>query len=124
MKRFYRSLRYALLGLWLFFKTEKNGQLQAGTALVAATGGFVLKITAIEWLIILVCMALVLCLEMTNSAIEKLVDHLHPGRHDNVRWVKDVAAGAVLFASLISLTAACIIFLPKIYVLFYTGSLP
>ena len=124
MKRFYRSLRHALYGWRLFFKTEQNGQLQAGVALLTIVAGFVIKISTIEWLFILGCIALVLCLEMTNSAIEKLVDHLHPGRHDKIRWVKDVAAGAVLFASLISAIAGCIIFLPKIYLLFQYGISP
>jgi len=116
----------AICLVWIaaFFKTEKNGQLQIGAALVAVIAGFILKIAAIEWLFILLCIALVLCLEMMNSAIEKLVDHLHPGRHDQVRWVKDVAAGSVLFASVISLIAGCVIFLPKIYLWFCTGSLP
>lgn len=122
MKRFYRSLRHALYGWRLFFKTEQNGQLQAGAALLVVAAGFVLKINRIEWLFILSCIAWVLCLEMTNSAIEKLVDHLHPSRHDKIRWVKDVAAGAVLFAALISIVIGCIIFLPKIYSLFYGTS--
>lgn len=124
MKRFFRSLRHALYGWRLFFRTEQNGQLQAGIALLATAAGFVLKINTTEWLCILGCIALVLCLEMMNSAIEKLVDHLHPSRHDKVRWVKDVAAGAVLFASLISAIAGCIIFLPKIYSLFHHGTSP
>ena len=124
MKRFYKSLLYALYGIRLFFKTEQNGRLQAGVALVAVAAGFVFKINSTEWLISLICIALVLCLEMMNSAIEKLVDHLHPARHDKIRWVKDVAAGAVLFAAIISLVAGCIIFLPKVYFLFRGGTLP
>lgn len=124
MKRFYRSLQHAIYGLKLFFKTEQNGQLQAGVALLIIIAGIVFKISAAEWLFVLGCIALVLCLEMTNSAIEKLVDHLHPGRHDKIRWVKDVAAGAVLFAAFISFIAGCIIFLPKIYGWFNNGTLP
>lgn len=115
MKRFLRSIRHALYGWNLFFRTEQNGQLQGTVALLTIASGFILKISAIEWLFILGCIALVLCLEMMNSAIEKLVDHLHPARHNQVRWVKDVAAGAVLFAAVISAIAGCIIFLPKIY---------
>lgn len=104
-----------------FFNTEQNGQLQAIVALLVVAAGFVLKISTFEWLFILGCIALVLCLEMMNSAIEKLVDHLHPNRHDKVGWVKDVAAGAVLFAAVISVVAGCIIFLPKIFMLIRYG---
>jgi diacylglycerol kinase (ATP) len=45
---------------------------------------------------------LVLVAEMANTAIETLADHLHPGQHPEIGVVKDVAAGAVLVASLVA----------------------
>lgn len=40
--------------------------------------------------------ALVLAAELMNSAIEALADHLHPDLHDEIRAVKDMAAGTIL----------------------------
>jgi len=115
MKRFINSLGYALNGLRLFFSKEQNGQIQSVVAILVIVAGFAFHISLTEWMIMLVCIALVLALEMMNSVIEKLTDHLHPTRHDQVKWVKDVAAGAVLWAAIISAIIGAIIFIPKIF---------
>ncbi|MES2772626.1 MAG: diacylglycerol kinase family protein [Bacteroidota bacterium] len=115
MKRFINSFGYALNGLRLFFSKEKNGQIQAVVAILVIVAGFAFKIGLYEWIIILVCIALVLALEMINSVIEKLIDHLHPARHEQVKWIKDVAAGAVLWAAIISAVIASLIFIPKVF---------
>jgi diacylglycerol kinase len=52
---------------------------------------------------------------MINSALEKLCDTVQPTYHPVIKIVKDVSAGAVLFASIISVAIAAIIFLPKIF---------
>lgn len=114
MKRFISSLGYALTGLRLFFSKEQNGQIQAIVAILVIVAGFALRLNTYEWIMILVCIALVLALEMINSVTEKLIDHLHPDRHENVKWIKDVAAGAVLWAAIISGVIGGIIFIPKV----------
>ena len=48
----------------------------------------------------------VLAAELFNTALEELTDHLHPGRHARIKIVKDVAAAAVLVASLGALCVA------------------
>ena len=50
---------------------------------------------------------LVLALELVNSAFERLIDHLHPEIHPEIRSVKDMAAGGVLLLSLGSVIVAC-----------------
>lgn len=114
MKKLIRRFGFALNGWRLFFKTEQNGQLQAAIALLAIIAGFVFQIGITEWMFLLLCIALVLGLEMINSVIEKLADHVHPQRHPQIKWVKDAAAGAVLVAAVISAIIGCLIFLPKI----------
>jgi diacylglycerol kinase len=51
-----------------------------------------------------------------NSAIEKFIDLLHPEQHAEIKWVKDVAAGAVLVSSVISAVIGIIIFSPKLFI--------
>lgn len=115
MKRFIKSLGYAINGWKLFFITEKNGQIQLVIAILVLVTGLALHISHTEWIAILLCIAMVLALEMTNSVLEKLVDFLHPGQHDHIKWIKDVAAGAVLWAAVLSAIIGGIIFLPKIF---------
>ena len=49
---------------------------------------------------------LVLALELVNSAFERLIDHLHPEIHPEIRLVKDMAAGGVLVISVGALIVA------------------
>lgn len=115
MKRFFKSFGFALNGWKFFFITEKNGQIQLVVAVLVLIASFIFRISHTEWMAVLICMAMVLALEMTNSVLEKLVDFLHPGQHEHVKWIKDVAAGAVLWAAVLSAVIGGIIFLPKIF---------
>ena len=58
---------------------------------------------ALWWALVGLAVGLVLVAEMANTAIETLADHLHPGQHPEIGVVKDVAAGAVLVASLVAM---------------------
>mgnify|MGYP000523500704 CR=1 FL=1 len=118
MQRFIKSVRYALCGWRLFFSKEKNGQIQFTVAILTIILSFLLHLSSTEWIIILLCTIIVISLEMINSVIEKLLDHLHPAHHEQVQWVKDVAAGSVLWAALISAVIGSIIFIPKMIHLF------
>jgi len=117
MNRFIKSFGYAITGWKSFFKTEKNGRIQAFLGMVAIVAGFLLHLHSTEWIIILFCIGLVLAFEMMNSVIEKMIDHIHPHRHEQVKWIKDVSAGAVLITAVISAIIAGIIFIPKIITL-------
>jgi len=101
-------------GLLYFIKHERNGRIQMGATILVLIAAAVLHASSIEWLVILLCIGAVLSLEMLNSAIEKLCDMVHKDYHPTIKIIKDVAAGAVLLASIISVVIACIIFLPKI----------
>ena len=76
--------------------------------------GIVTKISSLQWLLIGFCITLVIALEMINTAIEALADHLHPGIHPKIGLVKDLAAGAVLIAAVMAFITGCCIFTPRI----------
>jgi diacylglycerol kinase (ATP) len=55
------------------------------------------------WALVGLAVGLVLVAEMANTAIEALADLLHPGQHPEIGVAKDVAAGAVLIATLVAI---------------------
>jgi diacylglycerol kinase len=59
----------------------------------------VLRPPLVWWAIVAITIALVLAIELVNSAFEALVDHLHPDLHPKVRIIKDMAAGSVLLSA-------------------------
>lgn len=114
MLNFLKSFVYAFNGFIIFFRHERNGKIQLLAAVVAALLGWRLSISAAEWMVVLVCIAIVISFEMINSSIEKLCNLVHPKYHPAVKTIKDMCAGAVLFAAFISAIIGAIIFLPKI----------
>ena len=111
--RFIKSISYALEGLRYCFNSEKNFRIELLIALITFLFGIVLKIQTDEWLSILFCSALVLSLEIINTSIEKLSNVVSKSVHPAIKLVKDMAAGAVFLASIISFITGCIIFFPK-----------
>jgi diacylglycerol kinase len=104
----------AFNGLQYFFKTERNGKIQAGIAIFVVLAGLYVKLSSFEWIITLLCIGTVLALEMANSALEQLCNLVHSEYHPAIKIIKDVAAGAVLLVSIISTAIGLIIFIPKI----------
>ncbi len=113
-----KSALYALNGLKTLFKEEHNSRIHTGITIVVVIAGFLLHISATEWMIIAILVALVFGLEIMNSAVENLCDHVTPEKNEMIRKVKDLAAAAVFFASVISVICGAIIFLPKLCDLF------
>lgn len=79
-------------------------------AVVAIFCGFYLNITRMEWLVLVLTISLVIAAEMLNTAIEKTLDLLHPQQSPKVKFIKDVAAGAVLILALASVVVGILIF--------------
>ena len=117
-QNFLSALKNALEGLAMFFRKEKNGQIQISIAVVVVIASAYFNINSAEWIAILGCIALVLSLEMLNSAIEKLADMVEPNYHLTIKAIKDISAGAVLWSTILSVIIGAIVFIPKIKVLF------
>ena len=113
-----KSFANAAHGLVYIFKTQANARIELLITLLVITAGFLLKINSIEWLVIILFIALVLALEGINTSLEILCDKLHPAQDDQIRNVKDVAAGAVLVAAMLAAIAGIVIFVPRLINLF------
>lgn len=117
--RFLKSLNYARQGITHCICTEKNFQIQLVISSVTFLGGFIFNLKINEWLMILFCVALVLGLELLNTAIEHLSNVVCEAIHPVIKQVKDIAAGAVLLVSVISVVIGGIIFIPRILLLIH-----
>lgn len=110
MKYFFKSFVYAMNGIWSGVADQLNLKIQIGVALMVVGAGFYFRIAPLEWCLILLCIGLVLGLEMMNSAIESLVDLVTLERKPLAGRIKDIAAGAVLLVSLVSVAVGVIVF--------------
>lgn len=112
------SFRYAAQGLADLIRTQPNARIHLGLALVALVAGAYLGVSPLEWVAIVVCIAVVLGFEALNTALEYLTDLVSPGHHPLAGKAKDAAAAAVLLAAAGAAVVGGIIFLPKIWALF------
>ncbi len=90
---------FAVTGWRAAWLREASFRTQAAVAVAALLGLMVLRPAPIWWAIVAVTVALVLALELINSALEAVIDLLHPGIHPEVKAAKDMLAGAVLMIS-------------------------
>ncbi|MEB0249757.1 MULTISPECIES: diacylglycerol kinase family protein [unclassified Mucilaginibacter] len=121
MKKFIRSVGFALKGIRHAFATQLNFRIQTSVALLAIAMGLYFDISASEWHWVTLCIALVLMMELFNTGIEALVDLVSPGYNELAGRVKDVSAAAVLIIAIFTLVTGVIIFLPKILLLFHAA---
>jgi diacylglycerol kinase len=109
-----KSISFAIAGILLFFRKERNARIHLAAAIAVVIAGFLFHISSMEWILLIIMIMSVMIAEMVNTSIESLCDHVQPGIHEQIRIIKDLAAGAVLIASIASVVVAVIIFLPQI----------
>ena len=115
VKALIKSFQHAFCGILTSFVIGRNIKVHYIAALAAILGGLYFGISKVEFLIILLLSAQVICLEMVNTAIERTVDLVTSEYHLYAKIAKDIAAGAVLVAAIFAIVIGGIIFLPYIF---------
>ena len=109
------GLGHALRGLAFLINTQRNARVHlVATVLVIALGWY-LKIDRSEWGLIILATALVWCTEALNTAVERLADRVTMERDPLIKQAKDLAAGAVLCASVGAALVGIIILGPPLW---------
>ena len=93
-------LGHARDGIRLVWRREKTFRSHGLFAAAALATTAALGAGPVWWALVILCIALVVALEALNSALEYVIDRLHPEIHEEIRCAKDAAAGAVLLASI------------------------
>ncbi|OGH66306.1 MAG: hypothetical protein A3B90_01240 [Candidatus Magasanikbacteria bacterium RIFCSPHIGHO2_02_FULL_41_13] len=106
-----KSFGYALRGLGLVFKSEQNFRIQVLLGIFALALGLFLQISALRFIFLVTVIVLVLILECINTAVEYVADSIKPRLSEQVKMIKDIMAGAVLLASILSIIIGIWIFL-------------
>jgi diacylglycerol kinase (ATP) len=96
---FRQRIGFAVAGWRSGWRRETSFRTQVSMAGVALLALIVLRPQAIWWALVGLVVALILALELLNSAIEAVIDLFHPGLHDEIKAAKDMVAGAVLVIS-------------------------
>lgn len=117
--RLLRSFSYAISGFKHSVRTEKNMQIHLFATVLVLVASVVFAISVTEWLFVFLAIGGVLALELMNTALERVVDLTTGEHHPLAKQAKDAAAGAVFLYAIIAVIIGMMIFLPKIYDLFF-----
>lgn len=109
----FKSVKYALKGLWMLLRSENSIKLQFGIGIALTFLGFSMNISTSEWTAQFLAIGLVMVAEGLNTSIEKIANFIHPEYHEKIGEIKDIAAGAVAIAALVSFVIGFLIYLPK-----------
>ncbi len=106
------SFKYALSGLKTALKEEPNLKIHMTLGILTFCLGFYFQLTTTEWFIIILAIGLVIGVELTNTAIEEIVDAFTDVIHPSAKRAKDIAAAAVLVISISAAMIGAIVFIP------------
>lgn len=108
-----KSMGFAVKGALKLVTTEHSIMVQSSIGVLMVIAGFYFEITRTEWMFQTLAIGLVLAVEGLNTAVEKIADFIHPGFHDRIGFIKDIAAGSVFFAALTAIIIGAIIYVPR-----------
>jgi len=102
---FYKRMTFALQGIAVAFRKESSFRLQCLATLFVLAVLIWCRPPMIWCALLVINCGLVLAAELFNTALENLIDHLHPALHPSIKIAKDCAAGSVL---VLSISAVCV----------------
>lgn len=114
-KNFISSVRNSLNGLNYIMANEVNFKREIILGILALVVSYFLRVSKIEFIIIIVTISLVLVAEIFNTGVERIVDLYTKEYNEIAKVAKDVSAFAVLLMCMFALVIGMIIFVPKIY---------
>jgi len=114
LARIWAATIYSADGLRACFRSEEAFRLELILSLIFGPLAFILGETAIEIAILLLAIALVLLVELLNSAIEAVVDRVGMDYHELSKKAKDIASGAVFISLMTFLLIWAVILIDRL----------
>ena len=98
IKRLIKAFGYSLEGIAAVFKTEEAFRIELVTATILTPVVFLLELSAGERALLMFSLLLVLIAELTNSAVETLVERISSDIHPLSKRAKDIGSAVVLLS--------------------------
>ncbi|MCL2637439.1 MAG: diacylglycerol kinase family protein [Oscillospiraceae bacterium] len=110
MKHFLNSFRYAMSGIIFSAKYERNMRIHIVAMLYVLFFTRFYDFDRAEIILLILTCIIAITMEMINTSIEVVIDKVSPGYHTLAKIGKDVAAGAVLIATIGAVVIGIILF--------------
>jgi diacylglycerol kinase (ATP) len=104
------SFNYAFEGIIHVLRTQRNMRIHFLVAAAVLVAAIAIGVTRLELIALMISIAFVLIAEMINTAIEGAVDVSTTSFDPNAKLAKDIAAGAVLIATVNAVVIGYLVF--------------
>jgi diacylglycerol kinase (ATP) len=115
-----QSFNWAFDGIVHALRGERNMWIHFGAAVAVLIAALFFNLSRLEVIALFVAISFVLITEMLNTSIEQIVDLVTDELDPRAKIAKDVAAGAVLVATVNALAVAYLVFYDKLTGVPYT----
>jgi diacylglycerol kinase (ATP) len=110
----FQSFNFAIEGVIHVLRRERNMRVHFALATVVLVLAFAYDVSKLELIALLLAISFVLIAEMVNTAVEETLDLSTNTFDPRAKIAKDVAAGAVLIASVTAATIGYLVFVDRI----------
>lgn len=108
-----KSFSHAIAGIRQFIRQEHNTRIHLAATIAVVIAAFLLHVSPLEAVVLTMTIGGVWATEMLNTCLERMTDLISAQQHPTIKFIKDLAAGAVLVAALSAVIVGLIIFIPK-----------
>ena len=109
------SFGFAFSGLSAFFRQEPNAWIHLIATLTAFMAAWYFNLSFYEVIALVIVTGFVWVAEIFNTAIERVMDFISKEKNSDIKFIKDLAAGAVLLSAVTAVVTGAIIFIPKLF---------
>ena len=109
-KRLAESFAHAGSGLYFCIHRERNLRIHLTAAFYVVIAAILAKLNTGEWAAVLLCFALVISMELINTAVEKVCDKITTEYDEKIKQIKDISAAAVLISAAFATLLAIVVF--------------
>ena len=112
-----KSFCYSWQGIVAFFRREHNAWLHMLATVVVLAAAWWVQVSKTELLALVFAIGFVWVAEMFNTCVEHIMDFISEKQDTEIKFIKDLASGAVLIAAITALAVGGIVFIPKFFIL-------
>ena len=109
-----KSIAFAFAGIRELLIREHNSRIHLAGTIAVVAAGVVFHVSTTEAAVLATVTGAVWIAELFNTCVERIMDFIHPEEHPSIKFIKDLAAGAVLAAALTAVVVGLLIFIPKL----------
>lgn len=114
MRKHTISFINAFKGIWTAIVTQSNLRVHFIIGSLVLLAASYLQLSLFDILVLVLTISIVMIAEMVNTSLEFMADAITLEHNENIKFAKDVSAGAVLLSAIFAILIGTMIFLPKL----------